>query len=76
MQKSDSENARRWMEAWKNAGLELERLRREDIRRADTQEFFDVMDGLLDSVLRDRPLRLESGLVEQQRLFGLMRSNA
>jgi len=68
--------ARRWVETWKRAGPELERIRMEEIRKTDVRSFIDAMDDIIEYVLRVFPPRLESGLVEQQRLFQLLRSDA
>jgi len=61
--------ARRWVETWKLAGPELERIRRKEIRELNTQRTIALLCGTADYT---RPLRAPmpfSGLVEQQRLF-------
>ena len=65
----EREQARRWVEAWKSAGPELERMRREEIRRADTPRAMTALLGLYRAGCRLRPPRPSSGLVEQQRWF-------
>jgi hypothetical protein len=76
MSLKDNGNARRWMEAWRTAGPELEHIRREEIRNADTRRFVEVTSGILSGMQPDLPLRQSSGLVEQQRLFRRMRLGA
>lgn len=57
------------VDAWRRAGPELERMRREDIRRADTARSIPAFDGLFEGAIRDFPPKPTSGLVEQQRCF-------
>lgn len=59
----------RWIETWRRAGPELERIRHEEIRRADTQRAMKIFAGLVTENLRSRPARLTSGLIEQQAIF-------
>lgn len=65
--------AKIWVEAWKRAAPELERMRREEIRRADTESAIPVFDGLFESAIEANPPGPMCGLVEQQRLFGRLR---
>jgi hypothetical protein len=68
---------KRWAETWEHAGRELDALRRrelqsmtdDDVRRAVADLFSAPASG-------DLPLRSTSGLVEQQRLFAVLRSRA
>lgn len=68
---------KRWAETWERAGCELSALRRrelqamtdDDVRRAVA----DLFSGPLPS---DLPARATSGLVEQQRLFAILRRRA
>lgn len=60
---------RRWVQAWREAGPELERLRREDLRRLDTQRAIALLCGPADYRVPPRAPRPTSGLVEQQRWF-------
>lgn len=57
--------------AWKRAGPELEKMRREEIRRADTASSIPAFDGLFEQAVREFPPAATSGLVQQQRCFGL-----
>ena len=59
----------RWIETWRRAGPELERIRHEEIRQTDTQRAMEMFDGLVTENLRRRSVRLTSGLVEQQAIF-------
>ena len=61
--------AKQWIEAWRRAGPELERMRREDIRGADTAQSIPAFDGAFEGAVRDFPPKPTSGLVEQQRWF-------
>ena len=59
----------RWIETWRHAGPELERIRRDEIRNADTQKAIKIFDGVVTEVLKMHLPRLTSGLVEQQAIF-------
>ena len=63
------------VEAWKRAGPELERLRREDIRQVDTIKSMPAFDGAFESAVSHFPPQPTSGLIEQQRLFGVLLKN-
>jgi hypothetical protein len=63
----------RWIEAWRKAGPELERIRRDEVRRTT-----DTVRAIRDLSAEGRsmppgPPRPTSGLVEQQALFGKVR---
>lgn len=60
---------KRWVEAWKEAGAELERLRREELRRLDTASAIALLCGPADYTVPPRAPKPTSGLVEQQRWF-------
>ena len=66
-------DGRRWVQAWKEAGPELERIRREELRRLDTQvvsqRTIELLCGPADYEVPPRKPQPTSGLVEQQRLF-------
>lgn len=63
------EGIHRFVANWRAVTPELARMREEDIRRADTAQAMRAFEGLLPSVLKDRPPAPWSGLVEQQRWF-------
>jgi hypothetical protein len=66
---SGADRIRQWVACWKNAGLRLESLRREQLRQVDTQTSLCVLAGAFESCrLHYEPLPT-SGLVEQQRWF-------
>ena len=58
---------KRWVLAWKEAGPELERLRREELRRIDPQRAIALLCGTADYTTPPRAPKPTSGLVEQQR---------
>ena len=64
---------KRWVETWKFAGPELERIKREELRALSEDEILQRISRVMDSRVRyawRRPERLlSSGLIEQQRLF-------
>ena len=60
---------RRWVEAWREAGPAMERLRREELRRLDAYQAIAALCGPADYRTGPRAPRPTSGLVEQQRWF-------
>ena len=60
---------RRWVETWRLAGADLERLRRKELRELDTYSTIVLLCGHADYTLPPRAPRPSSGLVEQQRWF-------
>lgn len=63
---ADDALVRRWVETWRRAGEELERLRREEMRSIDTREAVRQIFGCVVPVIPALPT---SGLVEQQAWF-------
>jgi hypothetical protein len=59
---------KRWVQAWKSAGDAMERLRREELRRLDSQAIA-LLCGPADYHVAPRAPRPTSGLIEQQRWF-------
>jgi hypothetical protein len=58
---------KRWVETWRLAGVELERIKRAELRNLDT---YRAIERLCHSGGPEpHPLRPTSGLVEQQRWF-------
>ena len=62
-------DAKRWVETWKEAGPELERLRREELRRLPPESSIGLLCGPADYTVPPRAPKPTSGLVEQQRWF-------
>ena len=69
METSDTDLLRAWVQNWSVLGPELERLRREKIRSANTSESIAQFDLAFKAALRNTPHRTTSGLVEFQRLL-------
>ena len=67
------EQGREWVAAWKRAGPELERVRREELRALDSYRAISLLMGPADYTVEPRAARPGSGLVEQQRLFRALR---
>ena len=70
---SDEEKNRRWVETWKRAGPELERIKREELRNFRYEDHIETINALIGSALKVGTPRTTTGLVEQQRLFGKLR---
>lgn len=60
---------RRWVESWNRATPELERIRCEDIRRADTTSAIIALDGPFEAAREQNKSKPTSGLIQQQQLF-------
>lgn len=65
--------ARQWAQTWKRAGPELERIRREELRRLDVPKAIALLCGSDDYTVGPRAPKPTSGLVEQQRIFAKLR---
>jgi hypothetical protein len=60
---------KRWVETWKLAGADLERIRRQELRQLDTFRAIEMLCGTGDYTRPPRAPGPSSGLVEQQRWF-------
>lgn len=69
MNQHEKENALRWIKAWKEAAPLLEDIRAEEIRNADTEAFINLSAGMVDASLQWLPMRVTTGLIEQQAVF-------
>jgi hypothetical protein len=63
---------KRWVDIWKKAGPELEKIRFEEVRNADTQRSVRALKGMALMSLPNHPPKATSGLVEQQRWFRII----
>jgi hypothetical protein len=59
--------------AWKRAAPELERMRREELRSLDGYKAISMLMGPADYTVEPRAPKPTSGLIEQQRLFQILR---
>ena len=64
---------KRWVQNWRNAGVMLEQLRRDDLLKLDTVAAVSALSDAFDLAVASAAPRLGSGLVEQQRLFAILR---
>jgi hypothetical protein len=69
MTAEERELMKKWVETWKTTGPILERLRREDVRNANTGLAIQHLSGLVLPSLQQYPAKPTSGLIEQQALF-------
>ena len=63
---------RKWVENWKETGVILRRIRREELRRLDpttVQEWMAAFEDAFEDALRRFPPGPTSGLIEQQDWF-------
>ena len=61
--------ARKWMETWKLAAVDLERIRRKEIRELDTYKTIELLCTSRDYTKPPYEPKPWSGLIEQQRWF-------
>jgi hypothetical protein len=64
---------REWVAAWRRAAPELERVRRDELRRLDAYEAIALLCGPTDYTVPPRAPKPTSGLIEQQRFFGALK---
>lgn len=69
---TDPELRRKWVETWKRAEPELERIRRAELQSLDTREAIRQIFGT--KVPMTSPAPASSGLVEQQAWFARLRN--
>jgi len=69
MGQSETDQIRQWVACWQRAGARLEALRREELRRTDTQRALMSLAGAFESCRLHHKPPPTSGLVEQQRWF-------
>ena len=62
-------DARRWIETWKLASVDLERIHRQEVRELDTYKTIALLCGDADYTQSPRAPKPWSGLVEQQAFF-------
>lgn len=60
---------KRWVETWRLAGEDLERIRRKELREIDAYRAIELLCGPADYTVPPRAPKPTSGLVEQQRWF-------
>jgi hypothetical protein len=60
---------KRWVETWKLAAVDLERIRRKEIRELDTYKTISLLCGSADYTKPPYAPKPWSGLIEQQRWF-------
>jgi hypothetical protein len=60
----ERETMRRWVETWKQAGPELEAIRRKEVQELNTLEAIACLEGAFNYAVRNVPPRAHSGLVE------------
>ena len=65
----EREAIRRWVETWKQAGPELEAIRRKEIEKINVGESLAALEGAFNFATRTLPPRESSGLVEMQEWF-------
>jgi hypothetical protein len=60
---------KRWVETWRLAAVELERIKRKEIRELDTYKTISLLCGTKDYTMPPYAPKPWSGLIEQQRWF-------
>lgn len=67
------ERGRRWVGAWRQAGVELERIRRRELVALDPFTAIALLCGQADYHVPPRAPKPVSGLTDQQRVFQRLR---
>jgi hypothetical protein len=71
-----SEQYQQWMQSWRRAAIALEEVKREELARMTEAEALRATDrvlALVGTTYHDPRRMTSSGLVEQQRLFQMLR---
>ena len=60
---------KKWVAVWKNAGREMDRLRKQELRKQNSEEtILSLLPAFEDAIVKNEP-RPSSGMIEQQRYF-------
>ena len=70
---TEQEKIRRWVETWKSAGPELEKIRLREIRDEDNLLSLRLLARAFNHATRTQPPDPTSGLIEMQRYFAKLR---
>jgi hypothetical protein len=73
MDEAERKMISQWVAAWRRAGPELERLRREELQHQDTEQSLQNLARAFEFCRLHNKPSPSSGLVEQQRWFQKMR---
>ena len=63
----ESEKVRLWVRTWREAGPQLDEIRRREIRDADNLRVLASLEGAFNQAVRELPPRKSSGMVEMQK---------
>ena len=66
---TEKEMIRLWVQTWKEAGPELEKIRLQEVREEDNLLSLRILARLFNLATRTEPLSDTSGLVDMQRYF-------
>ena len=69
MTNADHEKIKKWVKTWKRAGSALEEVNIQELRQYDYFKNQAMIDEMLQWAYEHRCERLNSGLIEQQRIF-------
>jgi hypothetical protein len=70
---TEREMIQRWVDVWKAAGPELEKIRRREIQEADNLKVLAILESAFNHATRTLPPRPSSGMVEMQQVFAKLR---
>ena len=73
MSSSPDPDLKRWVDNWRILGPELERIKRQELRRLDSVEAVGILGDAFDQAVASAPSQPTSGLVEQQYWFQKLR---
>lgn len=73
MTPSELEMAKRWVDTWRRAGPELERIKAEELANYIHEDHWPAIDQMLEWAHRNAKPRTSSGLQEMQKYFKMWR---
>ncbi len=69
---NDREKMKLWVDCWKSAGIELEKLRRIELDKINVPQSIEALNDAFESAIFLHKPDQYSGLIEQQRFFQRM----
>ncbi len=70
---TEKEQMRLWVQTWKDAGPELEKIRLREVRDEDTRLSLQFLEAAFNHAVRTQPPDNSPGMVEMQRHFAKLR---
>lgn len=75
MTKQEKKQMKQWIKTWEKAGKALEEVRRQEIRKTNTQESISILGDVFEYALLNEKPKETSGLVELQSWLKRMKNH-